>query len=1270
MSIYSTVISTIATSSGGGTSTFIISNITGVYPVGITNDTDAFTSGGLVFSGSNMTIGTSVDGSTNYIQMTAGIGGMAASAGTELVSSGTMIFSNSNGISFGFNASTLTASHNAFSNTSQLTNYLAPKTHIHGSVSLDLLNMSGATASASDGLTLSLTGPPGVISLNGASGQLTFNEGSFINISQNIRSFTINVSNTSAITSAAFPSANTTKFAGSGTTTVSTAGSDLKLTLNSQGLNLGVPAWLTTAATGGGGGAALQGSGTYTQNSGTIQFANSNSMTFGLTENQMTASFSYTQSTHEHPYLGSGESTYYQTSNLSSVFLTTAALSNHSHTQYLTTALETNYTSHTHDYQSTGNYLTTALGTSYTSHTHSQYLTTAMVSQNTSLFVYTSASSLLQHTSATSAITSNALNTSVSGSFQLTANNSLSLGTGYTTHTHEYQSTGNYLTTALATNYTSHTHSQYLTTAALSNHTHSDLYIAKGDSTAYQTSVLSGTFLQTGYTTHTHNYQSTGAYLTTAMLSNMTSVFEYTSHTSAITASALNTSQSSLFQHTSATSAITSNAVNTSVTSAYQLIANSTLSLGTAYTSHTHSNLYIALANSTAYATSVLSNTFQTTGAYLTTAALSNHTHSNLYIALGDSTYYQSSNLSSVFQTTGAYITTAMASDAGSNYAGVGLSTETTSGDDLAITFNSSGLSLGIPAWITTGVAGGGVAIAGSGSTETDGTVIFSASNGITFGLSDYTMTASIANNIGSLGFNDSNGVSFGVASTTSNSSTVVTASIAAYIGTATTITTTTGTNLLVTAGTAGLNIAHPDWLTTYTPGAGGGEWTVLSTNAGTDIIISTASDTNTLYHPAFITTYSPGCGAVDWSVSSTAGTDVVISTATDTITFYQPPFITGYTESTHDFTQYVGLTSTAITGGSATIASDRLLINIPSNAGSLGYNDSNGVTFGVASTTSNSSTVVTASIAAYAGTSLSTVSTTGSVLLGGINTAGISLSVPAWLTTAAGGGGVAVIASDATYTSGSVSFRGTNVTINTSAGGQYVDLSVAAPATSSAYTYMQWHNFTGNSTHVAPGQNTIWYSPFELMSPVSASSIQIGMTFNGTSTSDATAQWGLTQDLMLMARHSTDSTRFDSIWSSRNLITLWISGTSSGSLAFNAGTSSSNGSRLVGSYFYGQRIISAAVGSELSKGFYMFAYRQSFSTAAYSALVRSCNPVFVGPLYKAKNFLGAQTNISVGHFPGGRYSVTSAAFPTSIGVSELLKSNDLNVFFVIGASS
>ena len=50
------------------------------------------------------------------------------------------------------------------------------------------------------------------------------------------------------------------------------------------------------------GGAALQGSGAYTQNTGTIQFANSNGLSFGLTNGIMTGS--YSQSTHAHPFAG------------------------------------------------------------------------------------------------------------------------------------------------------------------------------------------------------------------------------------------------------------------------------------------------------------------------------------------------------------------------------------------------------------------------------------------------------------------------------------------------------------------------------------------------------------------------------------------------------------------------------------------------------------------------------------------------------------------------------------------------------------------------------------------------------------------------------------------------------------------------------------------------------------------------------------------------------------------------------------------------------
>lgn len=67
------------------------------------------------------------------------------------------------------------------------------------------------------------------------------------------------------------------------------AGTNISGTIASNGISLSV-------ASPSGGGAALQGSGTYTQNTGTIQFANSNGITFGLSNNGvMTASYNSTQ---------------------------------------------------------------------------------------------------------------------------------------------------------------------------------------------------------------------------------------------------------------------------------------------------------------------------------------------------------------------------------------------------------------------------------------------------------------------------------------------------------------------------------------------------------------------------------------------------------------------------------------------------------------------------------------------------------------------------------------------------------------------------------------------------------------------------------------------------------------------------------------------------------------------------------------------------------------------------------------------------------------
>jgi hypothetical protein len=72
-----------------------------------------------------------------------GGGGVAvAGSGASTVTSGTMQFANLNGISFGLNGSTMTASYSS--------------NHSHGNPTLALTNLSGTTASASNGFTLSL----------------------------------------------------------------------------------------------------------------------------------------------------------------------------------------------------------------------------------------------------------------------------------------------------------------------------------------------------------------------------------------------------------------------------------------------------------------------------------------------------------------------------------------------------------------------------------------------------------------------------------------------------------------------------------------------------------------------------------------------------------------------------------------------------------------------------------------------------------------------------------------------------------------------------------------------------------------------------------------------------------------------------------------------------------------------------------------------------------------------------------------------------------
>ena len=168
-------------------------------------------------------------GTTSYYNQIA--------AGASTVTSGTVVFSSANGVSFGLNGSTMTASHNGLTTA-----------------------MQSNAGSNFVGLNSALTG-------NGVSATINSS-----GISLNVPAF---------LTTAMQSNAGS-NFAGTGFT-----GTNASATLNSNGLQLSVGA-------GGGGGTTSYynqiAAGASTVTSGTVVFGNSNGVSFGLNGSTMTAS--------------------------------------------------------------------------------------------------------------------------------------------------------------------------------------------------------------------------------------------------------------------------------------------------------------------------------------------------------------------------------------------------------------------------------------------------------------------------------------------------------------------------------------------------------------------------------------------------------------------------------------------------------------------------------------------------------------------------------------------------------------------------------------------------------------------------------------------------------------------------------------------------------------------------------------------------------------------------------------------------------------------
>jgi hypothetical protein len=231
--------------------------------------------------------GTTASNSAGFTLSLSGAGGgvinqtgpnIADSAAT--ITSGTVLFNNANGISFGLNGSTMTASHNALTTAAQ-------SNHSHGNPTLALTNLTGTTASESNGFTLSLSAAApgagggvavsaGTTSTNNTTVSFADNNGISFGLNGYILTASHNGLTTAALSNHSHGNPTLALTNLTGTTASASNGFTLSL----------------SAANPGAGGGVAPAAGTQTQTSGTVLFQNSNNITFGMSNSSViTASF-------------------------------------------------------------------------------------------------------------------------------------------------------------------------------------------------------------------------------------------------------------------------------------------------------------------------------------------------------------------------------------------------------------------------------------------------------------------------------------------------------------------------------------------------------------------------------------------------------------------------------------------------------------------------------------------------------------------------------------------------------------------------------------------------------------------------------------------------------------------------------------------------------------------------------------------------------------------------------------------------------------------
>lgn len=721
----------------------------------------------------------------------AGGGGVGLSAGTQSANNGTVVFSNSNGITFGMsNHSVITASvvnsSLSFSNQNGITfgingstltasvqtNYQSPGAYLttamlSNAATISNINLSAGTTSSnlsnfvfsnSNGVSFGLNGSTvtATVATNYQS------QGAYLTTAMQSNAATISNVNISAGTTSS--NLSNFVFSNSGGVSFGLNGSTVTATVATNYQSQG--AYLTTAAQSNQVVNSLNGStGQISLNIGSSLSSSQNgsSITFGLASNITTALQS------------------------AGAYLTTADLSQNSSKYIQNWKLTGNTSGTTSSAQGTDLWLAGGNGVtiSGSSNSLSFSVNTSYLASNASTN-YVQANAVFNGTNASGTIASNAISISVAAPVGGATN--LTMGAGASTLNSVsnilFQNSNGVSFGASTSNngsitITATVQTNYLTTAALSSQTLA-LTLGGNVATTNSSQILNGGYILAGGNGVTiqqsnnsvslsvaTNYQSQGAYLTTAALSSQTLAFSLSGNTATTNSSQILNGGYALAGGNGVTLQQSNNTISISVATNYQsqgaylttadLSANSSnyvrnwkLTGNTSGTTSSAQGTDLWLAGGNGVTISGSSNTlsfsvatnYQSQGAYLTTAANSTQTLAFVPGTSGNTAGTLATIQSGTIALVGGNNIT-ISQSSGTNSTNLIISgptltqyfsnTGTTfngAGVSGSLTFNTAGLQVSLSA-----AGGGGIAIADSVSTFSTNTIQFVNTNNVSFSI-------------------------------------------------------------------------------------------------------------------------------------------------------------------------------------------------------------------------------------------------------------------------------------------------------------------------------------------------------------------------------------------------------------------------------------------------------------------------------------------------------------------------------------------------------